>query len=73
MRYQLRDKEPLNLKAAQDIAVKIDKNMHASRKSNLPGFNRGSSFRQTEAKDKAAAAAPENKDPNFDPVDHLSN
>jgi hypothetical protein len=66
MRYQLRDKEPPNLKAAQDIAVKIDKNMQASGKSNLPGVNRGSSSRQTEAKDKAAA--PENKDPNFDPL-----
>jgi hypothetical protein len=27
MRYQLRDKEPLNLKSTQEITVKIDKNM----------------------------------------------
>jgi hypothetical protein len=68
MRYQLRDKEPLNLKATQDIVVKIDKNMQASGKSNLLGFSRGSSSRQIEAKGKAAAAASENKDPNFDLV-----
>jgi hypothetical protein len=66
MIYQLRDKEPPNLKATQDIAVKIDKNMQASGKSNLPGFSRGSSSKQTEANDKAAA--PDNKDPNFDPL-----
>jgi hypothetical protein len=68
MRYHLRDKEPLNLKSAQEIAVKIDKNMQASGKSNIPGFSRGSTSRQTEVKDKAVAAAPENKDLNFDPL-----
>jgi hypothetical protein len=68
MRYQLRDKEPLNLKSSQDIEVKIDKNMQALGKSNLPGFSRGISSSQTKAKDKAVVAAPENKDPNFDPL-----
>jgi hypothetical protein len=43
MRYQLRDKEPTDLKRAQETAIKIDKNMQASRKSNLSGFTRGSS------------------------------
>jgi ribonuclease HI len=66
MRYQLRDKEPANLKATQETAIKIDKNMQASGKSNLPGFTRGSSSRQTESKEKVAA--PDNKDPNFDPL-----
>jgi hypothetical protein len=42
--------------------------MQALGKSNLPGFSRGSSSRKTEAKDKVAAAAPENKDSNFDPL-----
>jgi hypothetical protein len=41
MRYQLRDKELTNLKVAQEMATKIDKNMQASGKSNLPGFTRG--------------------------------
>jgi hypothetical protein len=66
MRYQLRDKEPANLKATQETAIKINKNMQASGKSNLPGFTRGSSSRHTESKEKVAA--PDNKDPNFDPL-----
>jgi hypothetical protein len=66
MRYSLRDKEPPSLKATHDISVKIDKNMQALGKSNLPGFSWGSSSRQTKVKDKTAT--PENKDPNFDPL-----
>jgi hypothetical protein len=42
--------------------------MQALGKSNIPSFSRGSTSRQTKAKDKVAAAAPENKDPNFDPL-----
>jgi hypothetical protein len=68
MRYQLRDKEPQDLKTSQEITVKIDKNMQALGKSNIPGFSRGSTSGQTEAKDKAVTAATENKDPNFDPL-----
>jgi hypothetical protein len=45
MRYQLRDKEPTDLKKTQETAIKIDKNMQALGKSNLPGFTRGSSSR----------------------------
>jgi hypothetical protein len=56
MRYQLRDKEPTNLKASQEMAIKIDKNMQASGKSNLPGFNRGSTSKQSENKDKAVVS-----------------
>ena len=36
MRYQLRDKEPADLKTAQELAEKIVKNMQSSRKSNIP-------------------------------------
>jgi len=42
--------------------------MQASGKSNIPGFSRGSTYRQIEAKVKAVAATPENKDPNFNPL-----
>jgi hypothetical protein len=42
--------------------------MQSSGKSNILGFSRGSTSRQTKAKDKAAAATLENKDPNFDPL-----
>jgi hypothetical protein len=54
IKYHLRDKEPPNLKAAQDIAIKIDKNMQVSEKSSLPRFNRGSSSRQTKTMNKAS-------------------
>ena len=40
MRYQLRDKEPADLKFAQALAIKIDENMQASGKSNMRGFTR---------------------------------
>ena len=42
MRYQLRDREPTTLHGAMETAKKIDKNMQASGKSNLPGFSRNS-------------------------------
>jgi hypothetical protein len=53
LRYQLRDKDPTTLKA-QEVAIKIDRNMQASEKSNLPGFTRGNSStsKQAELKDK---------------------
>jgi hypothetical protein len=66
MRYQLRDKEPTDLKRAQETAIKIDKNMQASGKSNLPGFTRGSSSKQLDPKEKATV--PDNKDPSYDPL-----
>ena len=40
MRYQLRDKDPTNVREAQDKAIKIDKNMQDSGKSNVLGFSR---------------------------------
>ena len=41
LRYQLRDKEPTDLKIAQELAEKIEKNIHSSSKSNIPGYTRG--------------------------------
>jgi hypothetical protein len=52
MRYALRDKDPLNLKAAQATTIKIDKNMQDARKSNIPGFTRGSSSQLYDEKKK---------------------
>ena len=42
MRYQLRDKQPTTLQGAIQTAEKIDRNLQASGKSNLPGFSRNS-------------------------------
>ena len=50
MRYALRDKNPQTLKAAQALAIKIDKNMQDARKSNIPGFTRGSSSKVNDEK-----------------------
>ena len=36
LRYQLRDKEPVDLKATQIIAEKIETNMQSFGKSNIP-------------------------------------
>ena len=52
IRYQLRDKEPTDLKDAQKKAIKIERNMQASGKSNIPGFTRGTSSRSHEDKKK---------------------
>ena len=41
LRYQLRDKDPVDLKTSQDLAKKIEKNMQSSGKSNIPGYTRG--------------------------------
>ena len=41
MRYQLRDKDPIDLKTAQDLAEKIEKNMQSLGKSNILGYTRG--------------------------------
>ena len=42
MQYQIRDKEPTTLLQAQELAVKIDRNMQSSGESNLPGYSRSS-------------------------------
>ena len=52
LRYQLRDKEPADLKTTQELAEKIEKNMQSSSKYNIPGYTRGNTFCNKEIKDK---------------------
>jgi hypothetical protein len=51
--YELRDKKPTSLANAQNMAIKIERNMQASQKSNIHGFTRGSSSKQVEPKEKS--------------------
>ena len=51
MRYQLRDKEPTDLKYAQALAIKIDANMQALGKSNFIGFTRGKAKHESKGKE----------------------
>ena len=51
MRYQLRDKELVDLKATKTLAIKIDANMQASGKSNLPSFTRGQAKHETKGRE----------------------
>jgi hypothetical protein len=53
MRYSLRDKDPQDLKTTQSMAIKIDRNMQDARKTNIPGFTRGSSSQPYEEKKKS--------------------
>ena len=62
MRYQLRDKEPTTLHGAMETAQKIDKNMQASGKSNLPGFSRGGASIPKLHDSKGKTVEPESKD-----------
>ena len=53
MQYQIRDKEPTTLLQAQELAVKIDRNMQSSGESNRPGYSRSStSLKSTEHKEE---------------------
>jgi hypothetical protein len=52
MRYSLRDKDPQNLDAAQSIAMRVEQNLLEARKSNIPGFTRGSSSKVNDEKKK---------------------
>jgi len=52
MRYALRDKDPQTLPTAQETAMKIEQNMLEARKSNIPGFNRGSSSKVNDERKK---------------------
>ena len=38
MQYQIRDKEPVNLLQAQEMAIKIDLNMQSFGESNVHGY-----------------------------------
>ena len=42
IQYQIRDKEPATLLQAQNLAIKIDKNMQSSGESNIQGYSRSS-------------------------------
>jgi hypothetical protein len=42
MRYALRDNDPQTLEAAQNTTIRVEQNMLEARKSNIPGFTRGS-------------------------------
>ena len=67
LRYQLRDKEPTDLKTAQELAEKIEKNMQSSGKSNIPGYTRGNTSyseekgKACESKEKGASKDPMEK------------
>jgi hypothetical protein len=52
IRYALVDKEPQNLEAAQKIATKVEQNLLEARKSNIPGFTRGSTSKVNDEKKK---------------------
>jgi hypothetical protein len=62
MRYALRDKDPQTLKDAQVMDVRIDKNMHEARKSNIPGFTRGISSQPYDEKKKKVENQESSKD-----------
>ena len=66
-RYKLRDKEPANLKTAQELAEKIEKNMQSLGKSNTPGYTMGNTSynkekgKSFESKEKGAFKDPMEK------------
>ena len=53
LRYPLRDKEPIDLKTAQELAEKIEENMQSSSKSHSPDHTRGNNSFNKETKGKA--------------------
>ena len=48
--YQIRDKEPTDLRDAEEKFIKIEKNMQVAGESNVLGFSRGSSSKSQEVK-----------------------
>jgi hypothetical protein len=68
MRYALRDKDPQDLKTAQAMAIRINKNMEDARKSNIPSFTRGSSSQLIDEKKKNV----ENKKSSNDGIKELT-
>ena len=69
LRYQLRDKEPADLKTAQDLAEKIERNMQSSGKSNIPGYTRGNTSYNEE---KGKAYELEEKTTSKDPMEKIA-
>ena len=72
MRYQLRDKEPTTLHGAMETIEKIDKNMQAFGKSNLPGFSRISGSISESYDSKGKAVEPEGKDQTKDSIKEIT-
>ena len=68
LRYQLRDKEPADLKTAQELAEKIEKNMQSSGKSNIPSYTRGNTSYK---KEKGNAVELEEKATSKDPMEKV--
>ena len=69
LRYQLRDKEPVDLKTAQDLAKKIERNMQSLGKSNIPGYTRGNTSYN---KEKGKAIELEEKATSKDPMEKVT-
>ena len=69
LRYQLRDKEPANLKTAQELAEKIEKNMQSSGKFNIPGYTRENTSYN---KEKGKTVELEEKGAFEDPVEKVT-
>ena len=70
LRYQLRDKELANLKNAQELVEKIEKNMQSSGKSNIPGHTRGNNSWNKETKGKSIES--EEKGTSKDPMEKVT-
>ena len=70
LRYQLRDKELTDLKTAQELAEKIEKNMQSPGKSNIPGHTRGNNSYKKETKGKAIES--EEKGTSKDPMEKVT-
>ena len=71
MRYQLRDKEPTTLQGVMQTAEKIDRNMQASGKSNLPRFSRSSVSISKSHDSKGKAVEPKDKDQTKDSIKEI--
>ena len=70
LRYQLRDKEPTDLRTAQELANKIENNMQSSGKSNIPGYTRGNTSYN---KEKGKAIESEENGASKDPMENVTN
>ena len=70
LRYQLRYKEPTDLKTALELIEKIKKNMQSSGKSNIPGHTRGNNSCNKETKGKAVES--EEKGDSKDPMEKVT-
>ena len=68
LRYQLRDKELADLKTAQELAEKIERNMQSSCKSNIPGYTRGNTSYN---KEKGKSFELEEKETSKDPMENI--